>query len=793
MAGNGTSSQVPVKELRLGLVLYGGVSLAIYMHGNTKELHRLVRASTRPDTPAGGLSASERVYRDLLAAKAEQEGVRTRVVIDIIAGTSAGGINGIYLAKALAHDLPQDALRDLWFERGDIRQLLRGLPRLPWRARIPWVLATLPWRAALRGDAMALWLYDALAGMNPPEPTTATLMPPHHDLQLFVTATDYAGYRRDLGIQDPPVISDHRHRHVLTFVSSPDRDDFGPNVLDDATLAFAARATSCFPGAFPPAGLDGFASHLATHRGVEADSDGLAERDAFRHYPLADASARTAQFIDGGVLDNRPFGHVIDAIRQQPASVQVDRRLIYLDPSPAGRDPGRGDTPARQSRQPPPGPIATVLSSIAGIPRKEPILDDILHVGAINERVEQVQQVIRVSWETVSDTVVAALEDADLAHPPADPSDTRLVDWSARIHQQATAMVGLGYGTYLRAKIADTVAMWAHTLCHLSRFPADCTQAALVRSILRRWAWQRDLFQEDSLQASQAQLGFLANFDLNYAQRRLRFLIAAINWWYDPATESTFDVPSRAQLDQAKALLYDALAELGAAKRAHQLPSDLDELTRQLFGQATLDEYLTGPGDRHQRYLDDRLAQLDDLEVGFRAHLDRQLSSFRSNLYANLHQATVSWAPQARRRFMVRYLGFPIWDALLFPLQSVAQVGERDQVEVVRFSPHDAAQLRKAADTPKLEGSKLHHFGAFFDRPGRERDYLWGRLDAAERMVALLMGRQHDDFEAWCHRAFRAVVEEEDQALPGAADLVQAVKEQLPESATPPPPSPQAS
>ena len=33
------------KELRLALVCYGGVSLAVYMHGITKELWRLVRAS----------------------------------------------------------------------------------------------------------------------------------------------------------------------------------------------------------------------------------------------------------------------------------------------------------------------------------------------------------------------------------------------------------------------------------------------------------------------------------------------------------------------------------------------------------------------------------------------------------------------------------------------------------------------------------------------------------------------------------------------------------------------------
>ena len=34
-----------LREVRLGLVCYGGVSLAIYMHGVTKELYKLVRAA----------------------------------------------------------------------------------------------------------------------------------------------------------------------------------------------------------------------------------------------------------------------------------------------------------------------------------------------------------------------------------------------------------------------------------------------------------------------------------------------------------------------------------------------------------------------------------------------------------------------------------------------------------------------------------------------------------------------------------------------------------------------------
>ena len=55
------SSTAPAgrKELRLGLVCYGGVSLAIYMHGVTKEIHRAVRASVLAEL---GLDSGEHAH-----------------------------------------------------------------------------------------------------------------------------------------------------------------------------------------------------------------------------------------------------------------------------------------------------------------------------------------------------------------------------------------------------------------------------------------------------------------------------------------------------------------------------------------------------------------------------------------------------------------------------------------------------------------------------------------------------------------------------------------------------------
>src|SRR5882672_8972834 len=94
------------QEIRFAVVMYGGSSLAIYMNGVAQELLRLVRATAphRDDwnkTHIEEVSGSERIYRDLgrmlsrgEAAKLQldpKDAIRTRFVIDVLSGTSAGG------------------------------------------------------------------------------------------------------------------------------------------------------------------------------------------------------------------------------------------------------------------------------------------------------------------------------------------------------------------------------------------------------------------------------------------------------------------------------------------------------------------------------------------------------------------------------------------------------------------------------------------------------------------------------------------------------------------------------
>ena len=111
------------KELRLALICYGGISLAVYMHGITREIWKLLKASRAVEAnepaPEGD---SERVYYDLL--KSLRPGVNLKVSVDIIAGASAGGINGILLGEAISSGASLDPLVDLWLDKADVDELV---------------------------------------------------------------------------------------------------------------------------------------------------------------------------------------------------------------------------------------------------------------------------------------------------------------------------------------------------------------------------------------------------------------------------------------------------------------------------------------------------------------------------------------------------------------------------------------------------------------------------------------------------------------------------------------------
>jgi hypothetical protein len=96
----------------------------------------------------------------------------------------------------------------------------------------------------------------------------------------------------------------------------------------------------------------------------------------------------------------------------------------------------------------------------------------------------------------------------------------------------------------------------------------------------------------------------------------------------------------------------------------------------------------------------------------------------------------------------------------------------------MRVSPLERKRLlRRDGARDPLMGSSWGHFGAFFSRRGRENDYLWGRLDAAERLITLLLddparpGLREPDPEE-CKKAFTAIIEDEARFLGEVGELL---------------------
>jgi patatin-related protein len=745
-----SEQQAGRRELRLALVLYGGVSLCIYMHGTTKEIHRLVKASATLTAGSGEqASPSEAVYGELLRRMADKNRVRTEVVVDAIAGTSAGGINGVYLAKALAHNLSQDGLRDLWMRLGDVRWLLRGWRWLPAVVRAPFVLARLPFKAPLRGGEMSEQLYRALASMDEKAPTPstiATLVPEGGTLELFVTMTDFYGYDRQVAISDPKIVHDDQHRHVFRFCYGEERDAFAR--AGNVTLAFAARATSCFPGAFAPVNRESFYGYLPGDVGVIEDS-------FFRIYALSGANVDQTYFIDGGVLDNRPFDLAIEAIRAKPADVDVERRLLYLDPDP---EPPTGRAPGV-----PPRTISTLIGAVSGLPRKQPILDSLLEVDRLNAHVREVRDVIELSFAHVAKQV-----ESSVAGGLAEVLDAAtLSNRQDQLHAAAREDAGSAYAVYVRAKIAGVVGSLAQTVCAVCDYPAESNQAMLVAAALHQWAQESGLFA-DALPPSQVQLDFLRGLDVEYAQRRARFVLAGINWLYEEV--GNLGCPTRSQLDAVKARLWSAVGELRAALSdgAVQLAAGLAAC----FPEEEITSFLWQSGLDAVAWAQLKRAEIDHFTAALVDHLQPALNGISVSLHRDLLALTADWRPDRRHDLLVRCVGFPFWDVQLYPLQSVIGASERDAVEVIRMSPLDAGLLTRPTDGLKLKGSGFGRFGAFLKRAWRENDYLIGRLDGAERLITLLLGEKHPERAQWCGRAFLAILEEEEPALRTAGALI---------------------
>jgi patatin-related protein len=310
---------VPPEEIRFGVILNGGVSLAVWMGGAALELDRLVKAGSRLPQHARHHDPG-RVYATML----KLAGCTARV--DVIAGTSAGGINGAALALAQANSAADlSSLRDIWVDQGRIETLLRQ-----------------PFRGAptslLRGDEFFLpQLNEALTRLAVPNDIVDRHSAP---LDLTITTTVLGGNQTitvdSMGQRLPQLV----HAGKFRWKRRPDDATPDPFAKHDIgrtanQLALASRSTASFPIAFEPSFVP--VNPRAAAEKLHPDMSDVVREWGDRH----DDRDHSRYVVDGGLLANTPTRDALRAVDAMPAAGPVRRvmLLVYPHAEPPGLDP----------------------------------------------------------------------------------------------------------------------------------------------------------------------------------------------------------------------------------------------------------------------------------------------------------------------------------------------------------------------------------------------------------------------------------------------------------------------
>lgn len=788
------------KELRLGVVLTGGVSLVVYIHGVSKELLKLVRASRayhdrdrtegRPpeayeDSCPGREVDTERVYFDLLKALGRRLDIR--IVLDVIAGASAGGVNGVVLARALAHDMDIDSHRAMWLQHADAIELLDEQAgrwsKFALRPVLGWLLAnrlktTAPeaetreklatfmrsrwFHPPFSGPRYSGWLLDAFDDMARHAPPGGSLLPEGHPLDLYVSVTDFHGHTNRLPLHNPAEIVERDHRHVLNFrylnmMHGGVRSDFTSEHVPG--LTFAARATSCFPGAFPPARISEIDDVLAQRNRTWTGRDGFV-RNKLGAFTADGRSMEDVFLIDGSVVNNKPFDPAIKAVAGRPAYRAVTRRLLFIEPDP----PELLDTEATGA----PGFFRTILASMAEIPRNEPINDDLSRIHEFNRHTRLIGQVIDQVQPQVDGYVETIL-------PPAGselmPTAHKIAEWRNTANEQAAERAGYAFQGYFRLKVLRVVDKLGALAGSLAADPAVAARPGTAPTGFADALSSFGISGEERVPgtpASPAEIEFLKTFDLDFRIRRLRFVIRRLNRLYgrvrtDPEIEAHVE-----RLDELKATLYGLIEE--ARKRRN--PSFYDEDTTAGLRRALKPSGLV---PEEVRMALERLGEGMAL-----VPLDAASDEVFAVMVPNYIPARL------RRELYSAYLAFSFYDVLTLPMAQLEGFEELEEILIDRISPADAMAIRTGGARATLRGTAMRRFAGFFNRSYRENDYLWGRLNAADRLVDILLGAVEEtdlvhgiDPLAFKHRLFEAILDAEAPFLKADENLIPGLRAEI--------------
>jgi patatin-related protein len=791
----------------MAVTMTGGVSLAVWMGGVAREINLLTQASDRRERgpgevavpppagpPAGGLALCVRdLYGQLLDL------LDMTASVDVLSGTSAGGVNAAILGLANARRLDIGSLRDLWLEAGAFDQLLRD----PQDDHNP--------PSLLKGDAQLLAaLRNGLNALTEGNsgPVSVDLA---RETTVHITTTLLHGQNGQFADDCGNSVNDSDNHGLFTFTVE---DLVAPGVT--GALALAARSSASFPAAFEP-------SFIPIGNRV-ADSDEPKGMQGW-HPDMQDYAAnimQSAWVADGGLLANRPLGPILQSVMARTTDREVRRVMLYVVPTSAP------EPPAAAPQFTKPYQLGESLRLDAGAMLNQSIAADLNAIVRHNDQVASLANtrvlLARLAggreladpqmWsdyrnvETVA--VAAPIAEAVTARMACGPQWRPLLGTggggSARVRaalgtaiaqrlpvppQTLTDVIALGLPAYesARATVLDLV----YAAYQLARDPATVTAIARAHQQLNALSVrpadltgivQAALAAADAKDAAAEVIGdsVLENLSsdlLDQLQAGMRGVPAT----FPPAADgASGDVQGEAVLSGAWASLLDALDSLSAVvpdlTHDEELPpaaSAGQDGAETVSGAAETND---GPAVGQQPLPPSATAvtrkTAPQSTADRRLGLATLIGDYLTFLYPPDPEQDAGGADAGRQRLALRLAELHAAVRVTSPVW--AQTEQR--LELIQTSADTRTMLapNHTAAASKLTGLQLHHFAAFYKGTWRANDWMWGRLDGAgwltqivldpRRMLAVVSSRNVTQPADWFFRRLCDIA-----GPPGKADF----------------------
>ena len=746
------------REIQLGLVVYGGVSLAIYTHGVCQEFYHAVRGRG--------------IYK-LVKALTDAD-----LVVDAISGSSAGGINGILLGYAIANSNDREvvdfsAFAKIWRTSGDLLKLLQK-PNL---FKSPAGSAGVNSESFYQRGLLATLIkgIEHKLPRSPQEWFSST-----KELDLAIAGTDYLGKVERTLDETALNLKAKNHRTMFRLKHRQGRKEpFNPYYPDAdlprsphdtfQALVKLCQITAGTPIIFPLVEVD-----IQDRRNL-VDRQLVTWGKLSKYYSpnLPLDRGDKLYFLDGGLLDNTPLTCLMKEAYYRLPSRLGQRKLFYVDPNPEHLNERLQLGKKQQSR------TGEILQAAAlSIPIHQSITNDLRTIHEHNHKVRRYQTLIdRAELDVDAQQL---LESGDRTQSQIYLRG-RLFDFRDRnlpllLHAEQGSQ-NTQYSVVLDKIERILTSKFTnhqdrnHHYKLLERFESQIVDLDVEYNLRQHfYLIERigDLLAIDLPDSTREQLQYLSA-QLSCNIKLLEVIRASIELLLSDRSVSNYFyylINQEGNDRRLRALVYELIFRLhrfllNGTKFQTFIPDDvsgsnLETIT--VYFWLDLPELAAKSGRTRwlsQTQISSVFAQLKQriAELGQSTNLhpliwaDRELEydndcnqSFPSIL-KQLSLAAQVQIEQLGDRYSAQLLKqwhtFEFIDRELYPFEYLTSLHEKSIINPICISP-DNAQLGIGSGKntqEKLGSDRLYNIGGFFKKSWKSNDLLWGRLDGLNRIL----------------------------------------------------------